>query len=61
MPRVVWTEESKNGLRFEIRPSDDALQTRSQYAADGQYSCTQKIEHLPITLSNTNFGDVSQN
>ena len=30
MPRVVWAEESKNGLRFEIGPCP----------SDGQSSCT---------------------
>ena len=34
MPRVVWAEESKNGLRFEIGPSYGDVQTRSQYATD---------------------------
>ena len=39
MPRVVWAEESKTGLRFEIRPSYDAVPTRSQFVTDGQSSC----------------------
>ena len=40
MPRVVWTEESKNGLRFEIGPSYDDVQIRSQLVTDGQFSCS---------------------
>ena len=28
MPCVVWAEESKNGLRFEIGPSYDVISTR---------------------------------
>ena len=40
MPDVVWAEESKNGLRFEIRPSYDAAPTTSPCQADGQSSCT---------------------
>ena len=27
LPRVVWAEESKNGLRFEIGPSYDNIST----------------------------------
>ena len=34
-PRVVWAEESKNGLRFEIGPSYDDVPTRSQCVIDG--------------------------
>ena len=44
MTGVVWAEESKNGLRFEIKPSYDDAQTTSQCAADGQSSCKR---HLP--------------
>ena len=40
LPRVVWAEESKNGLRFEIGPSYDVIPTRSQCLTDGQSSCT---------------------
>ena len=39
LPRVVWVEESKNGLRFEIGPSYDVVPTRSQLVTDGQFSC----------------------
>ena len=42
MPHVVWAEESKIGLRFEIRPSYDGLPTRSQRPSDGQSSCIAK-------------------
>ena len=40
MTDVVWAEESKNGLRFEIRPSYDDAPTMSPCQADGQSSCT---------------------
>ena len=30
LPRVVWVEESKNGLGFEIGPNYDDVPTRSQ-------------------------------
>ena len=40
LPRVVWAEESKNGLRFEIEPSCyGAVPTRSQLVTRGQSSC----------------------
>ena len=38
MPHVVWAEESKNGLRFEIRPSYDVVPTRSQLVTHAQSS-----------------------
>ena len=41
LPRVVWAEESKTGLRFEIRPSYDVVQMRSQLVTDGQSSCNK--------------------
>jgi len=39
MTHVVWAEESKNGLRFEIRPSVDVAPTMSRCATDRQSSC----------------------
>ena len=42
MTRVVWAEESKNGLRFEIGPSCYDVQTRSQLQTDRQFSCIAK-------------------
>ena len=39
MSRVVWAEESKTGLRFEIRSSYDYVPTRPQLITDGQSSC----------------------
>ena len=41
LPRVVWAEESKNRLRFEIKPSYDVVPTRSQLVTHGQSSCKQ--------------------
>ena len=43
MPRVVWAEESKNGLRFEIEPSYDVVPTTPQCPSDGQSSCTHIV------------------
>ena len=40
MPRVVWAEESKNGIIFEIWPSYDVVPARSQLVTDGQSSCS---------------------
>ena len=40
LPRVVWDEESKNGLRFEIGPSYYVVPTMSQCPSDGQFSCS---------------------
>ena len=42
MPHVVWAEESRSGLRFEIRPSNDVVPARSQLVTDGQTRCTCK-------------------
>ena len=39
LPRVVCAEESKTGLRFEIGPSHDVVQTRSKLVTDRQSSC----------------------
>ena len=36
---VVWTEESKNGLQFEIRPSYDDAPMTSHFVTDGKSSC----------------------
>ena len=43
LPRVVWAEKSKNGLRFEIGPSYDVVLTRSQLVTHGQSSCRLQI------------------
>ena len=43
LPNVVWAEESKNCIRFEIGPSYDDVPTRFQLVTelvtDGQSSC----------------------
>ena len=39
MPCVVWAEESKTGLGFEIEPSYEDVPTRSICVTDGQSSC----------------------
>ena len=39
LPRVVWAEESKNGLRFEFGPSYDVVPTRYQLVTHGVSSC----------------------
>ena len=36
LPCVVWAEESKNGLGFEIGPNYDDFPTRSQCLIEGQ-------------------------
>ena len=46
-PRVVWAEESKTGLRLEIRPSYDVVPMMSQLVTDGQCSC-RNIRGLAI-------------
>ena len=57
LPRVVWAEESKNGLRFEIGPSYDVVPTRSQLVTHGQSSCTGRP--LPIFIAQSqNANDV---
>ena len=38
-PHVVWAEESKNCLRFEIGHSYDDVPTTSQFLFDRQSSC----------------------
>ena len=45
LPRVVWAEESKNGLRFEIGPNYYDVPTTSQFLSDRQSSCTQQISN----------------
>ena len=46
VPLVVWAEESKNRLRFEIGPSYDVLPTTSQCPSDGQSGC-KKSRFMP--------------
>ena len=41
MPRAVWAEETKNGIRFEIGPSYGAFPTRSQLVTHRQSSCSR--------------------
>ena len=42
LPRVVWAEKSKAGLRFEIGPSYDVVPTGSQLVTHGKPSCSNK-------------------
>ena len=49
LPRVVWAEESKNGLGFEIGPSYDVVPTRSQLVIHSQSSCTLPMFAAEIT------------
>ena len=46
--RVIWSEESKTGLGFEIGPSYDDVPITSQCATILQSSCTE--------LSGVNIG-----
>ena len=46
LPRVVWAEDPKNGLRFEIEPSYDVVPTRSQVLTDGQSRCMRDCSLL---------------
>ena len=39
LPRVVWVEESKNGIGFKIRPNYGNAPTTSQLLIYGQSSC----------------------
>ena len=41
MPRVVWAEETKNCLGFEIGPLQQKLWRESQLLTDRQSSCKQ--------------------
>ena len=43
-PSVVWAEESRTGLKFEIGPSYDVVPTRSQLVTDGQSSCRGSLK-----------------
>ena len=53
MSRVVWAEETKNGLGFEIGPSYDNVATTSQRLTDvGQSSSTDKLLFLQSKASN---------
>ena len=66
MPDVVWAEESKNGLKFEIRPSYDDAPTTSPCQADGQSSYSNLVGdgaflrvleggHLTLEVINRSF------
>ena len=50
MPSVVWAEESKTGLRFEIGPSYGAVPTSSQLVTHRQSSCS-KDSRPPLKAS----------
>ena len=39
LPRIVWVEEFKNSIGFEIGSNYDDVPTRSQLVTDGQSSC----------------------
>ena len=41
MPCVVWAEEYKTGLGFEVGPGHDDVPTTSQFLTDGQSSRSQ--------------------
>jgi len=62
MPRVVWAEEFRNSLKFEIGPRYDDLPTRCQGAADGQSSCSlmtlPSYERLKMRGQNDEKGSV---
>ena len=45
LPRVVWAEESKNGLRFKIGSSYDDVPTTSQCPTDAQSSCSAHLQN----------------
>ena len=51
MARVVWAEESKNGLRFDIGPRYGSLPMRSQCPSDGQSSCNRSGTFLKKRVS----------
>ena len=56
MPRVVWAEESKNGLRFEIGPSYDNVPTTSRCLTDGQSSYSAAVgSQLGYLLSKLHY------
>ena len=43
MPHVVWAQESKIGLGFEIGFSYDDIPTTSQCATDGKSTCSKPL------------------
>ena len=43
-PRVVWIEESKNGLRFEIGPSYDGLPTQKNIPERSEFSSPRAFQ-----------------
>ena len=45
-PCVVWAEESKNGLRFEIGPSYDDVPAMFQCVTGGQSSYIAVFSHV---------------
>ena len=51
MPRVVWAEESKNGLGFELGPSYDDVSTTSKFLFDRQSSCIDPLSSNYFLLS----------
>ena len=59
MPRVVWVEESKNGLKFEIGPNHDDVPTRAQLLTDRQSSCKKiNLERKRATAKNARLRDI---
>ena len=52
--RVVWVEESKNSLEFEIGPNYDDVPTRSQLLTGKQSSCTNV--HGAKIIVNSEYG-----
>ena len=59
LPRVVWDEESKNGLRFEIGPSCYVVPTTVQCPSDGQSSCNLWLDFS--ALKNENLQPKTEN
>ena len=60
LPRVVWDEESKNGLRFKIGPSYDNAPMRSRLVTDRQSSPIMfKLEvPVPVVMVKVNNSEV---
>ena len=50
LPSVVWDEESKNGLEFEIGPTYEDVPMRSQLLTDRQFSCICTSQRLKSTF-----------
>ena len=50
LPHVVWTEDSKTGLGFEIGPSYGDVPTRSQCLTEGQSSCIANRQEMRSTV-----------